>query len=334
MIRLLDESDKSALETKIDNLEEQIGNQVDELKGDLDFLQTKENIVSGQAINVGYDYLEKNSLTSDFQLSGNGNFKLMYFSDIRDENKYMDIEIGKTYLIMCKVSVEYTGNSAYSFALGMRDYYQLDYVYNRLHPTGTWYASINDTEIFVYGTVTVTGEIAKATPWIRVSNAGDSGNYKFIVKNWGLFDYSENMDINSLAEEFKINSFENTYKWCYERKNVYCWGDSLTMGAGGGGTSYPSVLQSLLGNKYKVFNMGVGGESGDTIACRQGGMVAYLESDTTFTKNIATDFNAKTIYGVQIKPSRQLGDIYGYILGNKGVVGWNNSTSMSTFTST
>lgn len=35
MIRLLDESDKSALETKIENLEDQIGNQVDELKGDI-----------------------------------------------------------------------------------------------------------------------------------------------------------------------------------------------------------------------------------------------------------------------------------------------------------
>lgn len=304
------------------------------LKEDIDDLRRKENIVSGQAINVGYDYLKKNSLTSNFELSGNGNFKLMYFSDVADINAFMDIKIGKTYLIMCKVSAEYSGNSAYSFALGMRDLYSIDYAFNRIYPSGTWLPTANDTEIFVYGTVTVTGDIAKAVPWIRVSNAGDSGNYKYIVKNWGLFDYSANMDINSLVEEFKINSFADTYKWRYEMKNVYCWGDSLTMGHGGNNVSYPSVLQSLLGNKYKVFNMGVGGESGDTIACRQGGMVAYLESDTTFTKNIATDFNAKTIYGVQIKPSRQLGNINGYILGNKGVVGWNDSTSMSTFTST
>lgn len=304
------------------------------LKEDINYLQTKENIVSGLAINEGYDYLKKNSLNSDFELSGNGNFKLMYFSDLNDVNTFMDIEIGKTYLVMCKVSAEYSGNNVYSFALGMRDLHFIDYAFNRIYPSGTWYPSSNDTEIFTYGTVTITGDIAKATPWIRVSNAGDSANYKYTVKNWGLFEYSANMDVNSLVEEFKINSFADTYKWNYEKKNVYCWGDSLTMGHGGNNVSYPSVLQSLLGNKYKVFNMGVGGESGDTIACRQGGMVAYLESDTTFTKNIATDFNAKTIYGVQIKPSRQLGDINGYILGNKGVVGWNNSTSMSTFTST
>ena len=304
------------------------------LKEDIDDLRRKENIVSGQAINVGYDYLKKNSLTSNFELSGNGNFKLMYFSDVADINAFMDIKIGKTYLIMCKVSAEYSGNNAYSFALGMRDLYSIDYAFNRIYPSGTWFPTANDTEIFIYGTVTVTGDIAKAVPWIRVSNAGDSANYKYTVKNWGLFEYSTNMDVSSLAEEFNNNSFADTYKWHYERKNVYCWGDSLTMGHGGNNVSYPSVLQSLLGNKYKVFNMGVGGESGDTIACRQGGMVAYLESDTTFTKNIATDFNAKTIYGVQIKPSRQLDNINGYILGNKGVVGWNDSTSMSTFTST
>lgn len=307
---------------------------INSLKEDINYLQTKENIVSGQAINVGYDYLKKNSLTSNFELSGNGNFKLMYFSDTSDKNTYMDIEIGKTYLVMCKVSAEYSGNNVYSFALGMKDLHSIDYAFNRIYPSGTWYPSSNDTEIFTYGTVTITGDIAKAIPWIRVSNTGDSANYKYTVKNWGLFEYSANMDVSSLVEEFNNNSFADTYKWHYERKNVYCWGDSLTMGYGGNNVSYPSVLQSLLGNKYKVFNMGVGGESGDTIACRQGGMVAYLESDTTFTKNIATDFNAKTIYGVQIKPSRQLGNINGYILGNKGVVGWNNSTSMSTFTST
>lgn len=311
-----------------------VGEVTNSLKEDINYLQTKENIVSGQAINVGYDYLKKNSLTSNFELSGNGNFKLMYFSDTSDKNTYMDIEIGKTYLVMCKVSAEYSGNNVYSFALGMRDLHFIDYAFNRIYPSGTWYPSSNDTEIFTYGTVTITGDIAKAIPWIHVSNAGDSANYKYTVKNWGLFEYSANMDVSSLVEEFNNNSFADTYKRHYERKNVYCWGDSLTMGYGGNNVSYPSVLQSLLGNEYKVFNMGVGGESGDTIACRQGGMVAYLESDTTFTKNIATDFNAKTIYGVQIKPSRQLGNINGYILGNKGVVGWNNSTSMSTFTST
>lgn len=309
-----------------------LAGQIDKLKEDIEDFKKRENIISGKSVNMGYDYLKKNSLTSDFELNGNGNFKLLYFSNIADTDTNMTIEIGKTYLIMCEVSVEYSGNSLYSFVLGMRDAFYIDYAFNRLYPSGTWYPKASDTEIFTYGTITVTGNNTKAVPWLRISNAGDSANYKFTVKNWALVEYFDGMDINSLIEEFNKKPFTDIYKWNYEVRNIYCWGDSLTMGAGGNGTSYPSVLQSLIGNKYKVINMGVGGESGDTIACRQGGMVAYLDNDTTFTAGAATDFIAKTVYGVQIKPSRQVGSINGFILGNKGVIGWNDSSLSSTFT--
>ena len=47
------------------------------------------------------------------------------------------------------------------------------------------------------------------------------------------------------------------------------WGDSLTAGAGGGGTTYCAVCAGLLGKSYK--NCGVGGETEQTIAARQGG---------------------------------------------------------------
>lgn len=50
--------------------------------------------------------------------------------------------------------------------------------------------------------------------------------------------------------------------------SITCWGDSLTYGAGGHGTTYPKVLAKLTG--LKVYNMGVGGENTITIACRQG----------------------------------------------------------------
>ncbi len=55
---------------------------------------------------------------------------------------------------------------------------------------------------------------------------------------------------------------------------VVCWGDSLTAGAGGEDTSYPSVLQNLVQkNVYgeiEVVNLGVGGESSATICSRAG----------------------------------------------------------------
>lgn len=55
--------------------------------------------------------------------------------------------------------------------------------------------------------------------------------------------------------------------------DIVCWGDSMTAGAGGGGTTYPSVLQSLLtAASYAgtVRNAGVGGETSVTITARSG----------------------------------------------------------------
>ena len=55
--------------------------------------------------------------------------------------------------------------------------------------------------------------------------------------------------------------------------DIVCWGDSMTAGAGGNGTTYPSVLQSLLtaaGKTAVVRNAGVGGETSVTITARTG----------------------------------------------------------------
>jgi hypothetical protein len=62
-----------------------------------------------------------------------------------------------------------------------------------------------------------------------------------------------------------------------EQKRIICvWGDSLTTGAGSGGITYPSILQSLLGNNFQVLNCGVGGENTLAIAGRQGGIPMLL----------------------------------------------------------
>ncbi|GAP73119.1 hypothetical protein SAMD00024442_6_95 [Candidatus Symbiothrix dinenymphae] len=60
-------------------------------------------------------------------------------------------------------------------------------------------------------------------------------------------------------------------------KLIVCtWGDSLTAGAGGDGTTYPNVLQSLFGVDFQVINCGVGGEGSLTVAGRQGGIPMQL----------------------------------------------------------
>ena len=61
-----------------------------------------------------------------------------------------------------------------------------------------------------------------------------------------------------------VHKDENQYD-----ADIVFWGDSLTAGAGGSGTTYPAVCASELG--CTALNMGVGGETAYTIAARQGG---------------------------------------------------------------
>lgn len=68
---------------------------------------------------------------------------------------------------------------------------------------------------------------------------------------------------------------------------IIAWGDSLTAGAGGEGVDYPSVLQKLIAdNVYKipVVNMGVGGETTNTILGRSGSQ-PFVVSEFTIPEN-------------------------------------------------
>ena len=91
-----------------------------------------------------------------------------------------------------------------------------------------------------------------------------------------------------------INYNEYTTDLCF-------WGDSLTAGAGGSGTNYPSVCASELGiTSFK--NCGVGGETANTIACRQGGNSLILKEGTVSTYSLS---ELKDIYGTTCNPLRQ-----------------------------
>jgi lysophospholipase L1-like esterase len=96
------------------------------------------------------------------------------------------------------------------------------------------------------------------------------------------------------------------------------WGDSLTAGSGGNGTTYLSVLQSLLGSSYNTVNCGVGGEAAATIAARQGGVTAYLSKGFTLPKstdwlvisqNITMGNTFTNKYGESIVPLQRDNDI-------------------------
>ena len=91
-----------------------------------------------------------------------------------------------------------------------------------------------------------------------------------------------------------INDIEYTTDICF-------WGDSLTAGAGGSGTNYPSVCASELGiTSFK--NCGVGGETANTIACRQGGNSLILKEGTVSEYSLS---ELTDIYGTKCNPLRQ-----------------------------
>lgn len=60
---------------------------------------------------------------------------------------------------------------------------------------------------------------------------------------------------------------------------IVCWGDSLTEGTGGSGTTYPNTLEKLSGRE--VLNYGVYAEMASCIAARQGGNA--MHADEAFT---------------------------------------------------
>lgn len=83
--------------------------------------------------------------------------------------------------------------------------------------------------------------------------------------------------------------------------DILFWGDSLTAGAGGNGTSYPSVCAKALGRSF--LNCGVGGETANTIAARQGGNYAVIPAGNvngTYSLGEIVD-----IFGHEIAPLRQ-----------------------------
>ncbi|MBR4378000.1 MAG: hypothetical protein IKP50_03890 [Bacilli bacterium] len=112
-------------------------------------------------------------------------------------------------------------------------------------------------------------------------------NYEEIMNVVKNYDYLANIDYLTNIQEIK-NDF-------WDDKTILCYGDSLTMGAGGSGTTYPSELQTLLGNTYDVKNYGVGGEDALMIACRQGGIQAMLKPMNITTSY--TNCEIKSIIG-------------------------------------
>lgn len=135
---------------------------------------------------------------------------------------------------------------------------------------------------------------------IRVNDLDNYEKYLKLFRYYGslkklplnnIFEVNENSkDIETLSEQVaELGDFG-------DKKTILCYGDSLTRGAGGDGTTYPSTLQTLLGDGYTVNNYGVGGETAQQIACRQGG-VPMMAQPFNCPPNASTNIDLISIFG-------------------------------------
>ena len=87
-----------------------------------------------------------------------------------------------------------------------------------------------------------------------------------------------------------------------EKKQIVCWGDSLTAPHTGKGikgmvkrivkgAAYPEYLEGMLEDNYEIINCGVGGENTLTIMARQGAYPMKLAHDVVIFKSDEDKFN-------------------------------------------
>ena len=118
----------------------------------------------------------------------------------------------------------------------------------------------------------------------------DNENLYNILISFDLSEYYTKSEIDSLIENSS-----------YDYKIIF-WGDSLTAGAGGNGTTYPKVCADELGIT-SYLNAGVGGETANTIASRNGANNMIIPiGDVNGTYSIG---DLKDAYGTNILPLRQ-----------------------------
>lgn len=118
----------------------------------------------------------------------------------------------------------------------------------------------------------------------------------YIAEGNGLKRTEIICDVPYIDEQ--ISDIYSQIKSSGDKYTILCYGDSLTMGSGGNGTTYPSVLQTLLGDSYAVKNYGVGGETGQQIACRQGG-VPMMVQPLECPYNTWVEISFKSIFGFE-----------------------------------
>lgn len=115
--------------------------------------------------------------------------------------------------------------------------------------------------------------------------------FVMIVALVGCKKVDETPDVSSKIEESQVSSMtSSSHISDKDKKIILCFGDSITEGYGmkSKNEPYPAVLQSRLGDGYKVYNAGVGGEKAAAIMSRANAIEFCLGEDLLFEANDLT----------------------------------------------
>ena len=111
----------------------------------------------------------------------------------------------------------------------------------------------------------------------------------------------KNNDKKIAARNAKYISEYEEVQVSYNLPRISCWGDSLTVGIGGDGITYPDVLSEM--SKLEVNNYGVSWEGAWKIAIRQGAVPVYVKNvtipkdDSTVKISLVTDDGDEIVLG-------------------------------------
>ncbi|EEX14075.1 hypothetical protein CSE45_2553 [Citreicella sp. SE45] len=144
-------------------------------------------------------------------------------------------------------------------------------------------------------------------PGFRLASAGPAGAPGLLARNAELLGFDAQGRLLAQPSEGFANRVAAVARQKPHLHDIACWGDSLTQGAFGEGTTYPDILAGALG--VDVFNGGVGGTRSESIAMRQGGRPLFLtiagnELPADTAEVLVTDFGTADIYNNQTAQTR------------------------------
>ena len=137
-----------------------------------------------------------------------------------------------------------------------------------LGTSNTLFPTQNAVKSYI-GALTFSGDISGTSTSIAVNKISGVGLNFASLASSDLLQYNGTNWVNVTPAALGIGALSyatssDIYK--YASSSIAAWGDSFTIGTGGGGTTYPGIFQSDSG--VAVYNGGVSGETSTQIATR------------------------------------------------------------------